>query len=521
MARKPKTRQSPELLAAFEAQRVGRVEEAARRFKQVLDRQPRNAEALHGYGLMMGKLGHLRTGIEFIGKAIRIEGNRAEFHHNLGTMHRMSGDLPRAVESYERASWLDKAGAEVCYSLAATYDQMHRLDEARAALGRALQRDPRHANALIMAEKLKLRDAGDFDPEASARLLSEITGRERDPEVLQFAWRTLGDVLQKLGKWRDAFEAYRQSNEVRKANPMPPRSAMDEYLKRIETNVTDTSQEMFRRWKEEPIDDGLPTPAFLLGFPRSGTTMTERVLDAHPDVYSLEERPYHEQALKEMRRWFEGQGLSEAGMLDRLTTDQVRRLRSLYWKELLEEHPGAEGMLVLDKLPLRTTRLPTINRLFPDARIIFALRDPRDVCLSCFVQHFMINVAMSFFLDLEDTATLYARTMRQWIELRDRLSAPWIEVRYEDTVTDLEKQARRILDFLGLGWDPSVLTFHERTRERSSATPSYEAITKPVNTKAIGKWRRYAEEMEPVLPILEPYVQAFGYEPSGVASHTG
>ena len=131
--------------------------------------------------------------------------------------------------------------------------------------------------------------------------------------------------------------------------------------------------------------------------------------------------------------------------------------------------------------------------------------------LSCFMLYLPLNPLSVNFLTLERAARKYALDLGAWLKLREMFPAPWLEIRYEDLVTDLPAQARRTLEFLGLPWDATVLKFDERARSKPVLSPTYAAVTQPVHNRAIGRWRHYADYLEPVLPILEPFVRAFGY----------
>jgi len=145
-------------------------------------------------------------------------------------------------------------------------------------------------------------------------------------------------------------------------------------------------------------------------------------------------------------------------------------------------------------------------------RIVFALRDPRDVVLSCFMQRLPLNAVSVHYLTLEAAAQKYARSMRAWLKLREVIKNPWIEVRYEETVADLPGQARRVLEFLDLPWDDAVLDYRRTAEQKNVHSPTYEAVTKPLYSSSIGRWRNYERQLEPCLKILQPYVEAFGYE---------
>jgi hypothetical protein len=143
--------------------------------------------------------------------------------------------------------------------------------------------------------------------------------------------------------------------------------------------------------------------------------------------------------------------------------------------------------------------------------IVFALRDPRDVVISCFMQRLPLNAVSVNYLTLEATAKKYAATMRAWLKIRELLRNRWLEVRYEDCVANLEQQARRVLDFLELPWNDQVLNYHRRAQTKHVHSPTYEAVTKPVYASSVGRWRHYEAQLAPVMDVLKPYVEAFGY----------
>jgi hypothetical protein len=170
-------------------------------------------------------------------------------------------------------------------------------------------------------------------------------------------------------------------------------------------------------------------------------------------------------------------------------------------------------VLVVDKMPLNIARLPIIHRLFPDARIVFALRHPYDVVLSCFITNFSLNYAMANFLDLGDAARLYDLTMRCWVRCNEVFPLRMHDIRYEALVEDLEGSVRPLLDFLGLEWEEGMLDHRRAAAERGYvATASYAQVVEQVYGRARGRWRRYREELGDVLPMLEPWAHRFGYD---------
>ena len=272
--------------------------------------------------------------------------------------------------------------------------------------------------------------------------------------------------------------------------------------------------ELFERWSAagrelDPLAGGL---VLLTSHPRSGTTLLEQVLDSHPGAISADEL----QVMAEMVYVPLGRKAKSPDpvpqVLDRTPLEDLNSARQAYWASMegaLRE-PIA-GRLLIDKNPELTMLLPLVARVFPEMKILFALRDPRDVVISCFMQQLPLNPVSVHYLTLEGTAQKYAKTMRAWLKIRGMLQNPWIEIRYEDMVRDLEGQARKVLDFLDLPWDDQVLEYHRRAQRKHVHSPTYEAVTKPVYTTSVERWRNYAGKLEPYMSILQPFIDEFGY----------
>jgi hypothetical protein len=167
--------------------------------------------------------------------------------------------------------------------------------------------------------------------------------------------------------------------------------------------------------------------------------------------------------------------------------------------------------MLLDKNPAMTVLLPVINWAYPEMKLLIALRDPRDIILSCYMQRLPLSTISANWLSLNDAADYYVRSMGAWMTVRQSTFSPWLEFRYEDVVAELEREARRILDFLGLPWDEKVLKFYEHAREKMVRSPTYKDVTQPVYHKSVGRWQHYARHFEPILEKLGPFIKEFGY----------
>jgi hypothetical protein len=245
---------------------------------------------------------------------------------------------------------------------------------------------------------------------------------------------------------------------------------------------------------------------FLTGFSRSGTTLIESVLGAHPDVVHLEERDtLRAPALTFLDRH------GDIASLIRTSRRNLQGLRDDYWSRVRGFGVDPAGKVFIDKGPFNTPRLAVIRRLFPKAKILFAVRDPRDVVLSSFRRRFRINPTTFALLDLEDSAHLYAATMQFADSLRGKIAIDEYMLIYERLIADFDTEARAVCDFIGVPWRDDLIEFAERAKRGGVNSASSDQIARGLYTGNTSHWRRYREQMEPVLPILKPWIDKFGY----------
>ena len=190
-----------------------------------------------------------------------------------------------------------------------------------------------------------------------------------------------------------------------------------------------------------------------------------------------------------------------------MSEDELQSLRTAYRQAGAQQaRDPADGVRLIDKNPLNIVDMAFVRRIFPEARVIMLLRDPRDVCLSCFSQLFRLNSAMACFTSLTDTARHYASVMDLWQHYQATLGLNVLELRYEDFVNNLENHARDMFSFLDEDWDARVLHYHEQSRQHYISTPSCGGVTSAPYSGSIGRWRNFNHELQPILPVLQPFV---------------
>jgi tetratricopeptide (TPR) repeat protein len=436
------------------------------------------------------------------GEILALIADRCQFFRN-----------PELQERYFRLALAQPdVTTQMCVKLAELYERLRRLPEAGELVARALILDPTCPEALLVQARLE-RLAGRLETaEQYARSL--LTRPIADPTTHAQAWYELATVLDREEKFDDAMTAFLEAKALLRPQVGELPNQLQAFFNAVNQVESSLSAGLLKRWTDQAAAlQPARRVALLCGHARSGTTLLEQVLDSHPDIVSAEETQiFQEDALAPLERQF-APGTNGVAGLDSASLPALQASRAAYFRfiELSNGSPVA-GRCLLDKNPMLTSFIPAFIRLLPEAKLLVAMRDPRDVVLSCFMQPHPLNVGTAALLDLAGATGFYAKSMGFWRTLAPMLPAPYLEVRYEDMVADLESVARKTLDFLGVPWDDRVLAFQETARKKRVNSPSYADVTQPVYQRARGRWRNYQKYLEPHLATLEPLVKAFGYE---------
>jgi Tfp pilus assembly protein PilF len=498
-------------LRAWRAERAGRYDAALADLQRARSLAPGDVPTLNALGLCLANLQRSAEALEAFAAAIAIDPAFAPAHFNRGWVSEETGELDLARSSFEAAARLNPqdplppARLAALAARASDWPAARALGE-RALAGRAGQSPGALATAVLALAGADLA-AGDHEA-ARARLLP-LTVEAVSPIDKAQAHGLLGDVADRQGDAVAAFRQFAAANETLRAFygarfSGPGVQTVPDMLVWLTRYVEAAPASPWRGAGGGPGAD-VSGHVFLLGFPRSGTTLLERVLTVSPHVIASEERETLTEATAEFMR-----GPAALDRLAAISPAEADRHRRLYWTRVRALGADPAGRVFIDKLPLNSTKLPLIAKLFPEARILFAVRDPRDVVLSCFRQRFRVNPSMFEFLTLEGAARFYAQVMRLADLCRDRFDLTVLEHRYEDLVNDFEGRSKAVCEFIGVDWTPDMRRFAETGLRRSVATPSATQVSRGLYDGA-GQWRRYADQLAPVIPILQPWIDRFGY----------
>jgi tetratricopeptide (TPR) repeat protein len=448
---------------------------------------------------------------EYFDRAIKLSPKKTAMLEDAGTRCRDSSAFELARQYLEQAAAQKDASAEGLAALGWVYERLRRMDEANAVAERAIKLNPDSTAAILI--RARLDHLAGRNAEAEARLRAFTTSREALNARVRAAY-DLGAILDRQGRYDEAMAAFQHAKDLQKPNAAKPIAELKITRERLAALVDSLTPEILQRWFDLRHELQPPTRLALLGGnPRSGTTLLEQVVDSHPEIISAEESDvFHNDAYTPLIAHLP----HTTPMLEELeqaTREMIQKSRNNYLRRteiFLSQAVG--GRLLVDKNPSLTFLVPALARIFPEVKFLIALRDPRDVCMSCFMQPVLLNQVSSAWLTIEGTVNEYIALMGGWRKTAPKLPNPVLEVRYEDMVQDLEPVARKTLDFLGVPWDSKVLGFDEHARQKAVRSPTYSDVTKKVFKTAVGRWKNYEKYFAPHLDRLQPLLKELGYE---------
>ncbi|MCB9989371.1 MAG: sulfotransferase [Rhodospirillales bacterium] len=520
----------------------GNLGEAEKYLKQALALQPGHPEILNNLGLVYRKTGDLPAAEHHFFEAAKAAATWPNAHFNLGKIFLDTGRLMEAEQAFRHTVKVSPRHAPAWTALGQTLGRMKKTEEALSAFQSATQADPSYESgwvdyvstleftgqidqaktALATAQKrfpasLSLTLAAaklarrEKDTDRAVTLLEDLLGKV-NPEAPATAavYFELAQLYDRQNLTDKAFACMEKANRLQGTAPENAGIDKNAIPAMIATYQTAVTKQWYESWSPAPaMDKALPRPVFLVGFPRSGTTLLDQILSSHPDIQVAEESPVIEQIRSLLAK--------EGAYPENLATLPAERIAAIR-KDFFALHEAygskAEAPLFVDKMPLNILHAGLIHRLFPEARFILALRHPCDCVLSCFMQFFTLNEAMIHYSALNDAATLYRQSFALWDHYRAALPLAVHTVKYEDVVGNFQPTIAGLLEFLEVPWTDVVLDYDKTAREKGAInTPSYNQVTEKLYTRARGRWERYRDHMTPVMDTLAPCIKAHGYDP--------
>lgn len=502
LKRHPNTLMLHVLLGEVHA-RLGQFQTSISHSGRALKIDPNNAGALNNLGGALKRTGDMPASIASYKKAVQVAPDMADLHNNLGIVLTENGDLSQAEAHYKRAMRLAPDNYKFITSLCDFYEKTNNINGLSDILVQAENnKSADNANVLYYAALLAFRQKN-YD--RAKVVLDRI-----DPDALiskrVIAYYELkGKLYDKLGLFSEAFSAFTDMNAQVEGSPEFKTIKSEEYFAEILATLNNLTQAKPVSHNSNPAADN--TPCFLVGFPRSGTTLLDTILRSHSQITVAEEQPMVAAMRHEMG------GRPSLNKIETLNAKRQSFLQAQYFAEL-EKHVDTSGTnpLCIDKLPLNALDAPLINAAFPKAKYILAIRHPYDCILSCYMQYFRLNPQMANMVNLDRIVAFYCVVMQTWTTAQTRYGLDFHMIRYEDLVADMPTEVESLLQFLGLDWQESLTDYQKTARERGKInTPSYSQVVQPLYKDASYRWKNYQKHFEPYQDQIQPWIDRFGY----------
>jgi tetratricopeptide (TPR) repeat protein len=533
------------------ARETGDVETAADAFQQALALAPQNADVHYNLGLLHLQQKHWLAARTALLDAVRLAPDFIEARLQAAHACHVCGDNTNEEAMLENVAAWPPQPAEQVLTLASMLSTLGQQDAAIHVLQQAVLPDDNsahwmrqrtaalraalyeRANRLDLAEaeltQLPLEDMPADHPQLmcatwlahasmaarrnnlqhAAALYDRILATTDDAEVCAQAAFGLAAARDKQGHHAEAWHALSRAHAAQLTiarTIVPELMAADSQP--LEVANLMVSRAEHDRWTALKPLTSKQCPVFVVGFPRSGTTLLEQMLDAHPDFGAMDERAF----IYELTERMEQASQPYPSALTELTETDADQLRAVYEAMVRKVVPALGTRRLVDKNPLNMLCLPMIARLFPEARIILCLRHPCDVLLSCYMQSFRSPAFMVLCSSLERLARSYVRAFEHWFNQVEVFAPRVLEWRYESVVARFDEHVLKLGHFLDVDDPAPMARFAEHARSKSYiSTPSYAQVTQSIHCRAVHRWHAYRDEFEPVLPMLRPMIERLGY----------
>jgi len=494
-------------------ERAGRLVEALADYRRALDLSPADTRLMNRIGLCLHGLGHFDEAAFMFDRALVAAPDQAETYYNRGRSHWAAGNPLLCRQDFERAVALNPSHHRAIGRLAVMAGNRGDWSAARSLAEATLAIEPNSPLGLRTIIESNIAHSRWREAEVNARRW--LADPSLDETSRYRVLGLLGDVLDKLGRYGEAFAAYVKGNDTISTSLQEKFAARGDPIIFEKLDLLHKALDRIEpaSWRIKSGSESAISEArrhiFLLGFMRSGTTLLEQSLAAHPEVVTMEEI----EAFGDAARDFLSQPVGPDGTarLQVLSSAELDRYRADYWESVRRHGIDPKGLVFVDKQPMNALKLPLIAKLFPEAKIIFAVRDPRDVVLSCFRRRFGIDETTYAMLNLKSTAKLYAVYMELFDRYNDLICFDIRFHKHERFVRNFDEEIAATCRFIGIDPNSKMRNLAGRIGKGETQSISSNQINEGLNDSGVGHWRHYRAELHPVLRLLQPWVDRFGY----------
>ena len=478
--------------------------EAEINYKKAIELEPNFAPAYNNLGNIQKHLDKIADAEKNYIKAITIRPKFAAAYNNLGNLLKGSNRLDEAENNYKKAIELKPDYLEAYLNLSELLEKTNRLDDVLIILSKAKKSILNKSSEILFFEALIYFRQENFL--STEKLIKEIKEDEISNIRKANFFKFKAEWFQFKGEFDTAFDCYMAMNDFVKNNISFKKQNPEQFFTNTKEKLSQTIQLQKEKSYKQTVEANWSQPNFLIGFPRSGTTLLDTILRGHSKIKLVEEKPLIIKMLSNYRKNLE---ISEIEDIDAKTT---KTFSETYFEELKKFDTIENNKIIIDKLPLNILNVALINKVFPNTKFILALRHPMDCILSCWMQNFEMNHAMANMVDLHRVVDFYCTSMEILKISKERYNLNIHQVRYEDLISDLKGEVSNILDFFTLDWEKNLEDYQKTANSRKMInTPSYSQVIKPVFKTASYRWKNYEKYLKQYETQLKPWIEEFGY----------
>ncbi len=485
---------------------INKFNEAQYVYLKALRIKPKFAAVLSNLGNIYFEKNEFNSAIECYQKAVNTDPSLASAYYNMGNSWREKDNIDLSVECYKKTIALNSDHLNAYINCADIYEKWNKIKELGTWLRyseRKLKNFPPDLQVFKCIYLFRNKKYSECMKLMTKIHLHDLSG-ERKATFLEYKAK----CYEKLEDYANAFQYFSQKNQLIEASEIFKLHEPDLFFERQQQVLSKLETDKTRMLFENVTHFDRNCPVFIIGFPRSGTTLLDSILRSHNSICVYEEVPAITYVKEKLTQ------ISELDYITEFPNDENRKYgHKLYFELLAKAQPCNDYFRVqIDKMPLNLLDLPFINFLFPNAKYIMVQRHPLDAILSCWMQNFKLNNAMANLVDLERTFDFFQVAMSIYLLSKEKFQLNIYTLRYENLVHDMQYETNNLLEFLGLKWENQMKDFNETAKKRGKIhTPSYSQVVQPLYTGSIYKWEHYKNYLKPYFSKVETLIKHFGY----------